>query len=87
MVGTEGEDGGFYRGRRKETGDGVKDAGGIVHHTVRINYRREFLLLETLADVVGKTRPDEEHLLAGTNLEIWLRNINYRPEIHQLLLI
>ena len=60
----------------------MEDTGGVIHHTKGIDGSTEFLLLEALADLSGKARPYEEHLLAGTDLEIGLGHINDRPELH-----
>ena len=64
----------------------MEDAGGIVHHTIRINHRTELLLLESASDTIGKTGAYEEHLLARTDPKTRILNINDRPKIHFPLL-
>ena len=67
--------------------NGMQHGDGVVHRAERIDRDTELLVLEAAADAVGKATAHKEHFLTRLNLEGRLRNINYGPELHQLLLI
>ena len=66
----------------KQPVDGVEDAGWIVHYAERIDDGIEMFVAETLADIVGETRPYEEHRLHRTYLELRPWYVYYRSEFH-----
>ena len=63
----------------------MEDGGGIVHHAEGIDDGAELFFPESRANVIGKTRPNEEHLLAWLYLEPRFLYINYRPKLHNYL--
>ena len=60
----------------------MQDAGGVIHHAKGIHRGTEHLLLEPLANAIGKARSHEEYLLAYPDLKIRLRNINNSSKFH-----
>ena len=80
VVGAEGDKG--DTGFALVSFHGVQDRGGVIHRTEGVDGGAELVFKEALADAVGKTRADEEHLLARLYLKIRLRYINNSPKFH-----
>ena len=60
----------------------MEDRGGIVHHAEGIDDGAELFFLEALTNIISKTRPYEEHVLAWLYLEPRLLYINNRSKLH-----
>ncbi len=80
MVGAEGE----YRHASNCIGffDSMEHAHRVVHHTEGIDHGTEAVFEEATADVLGKTRPYEQHTLAGLYFETGLGNVDDGSELH-----
>ena len=79
VIGAQGEEDGLCC---RHTFNCVEDGGRIVHHAERVHHSAELLLLEALANLIGKARAHEEHLFARTYLKARLLNIDNRPKLH-----
>ena len=79
VIGAQGEENGLCS---RHTFNCVEDGGRIVHHAERVHHSAELLLLEALANLIGKARAHEEHLFARTYLKVRLLNIDNRPKLH-----
>ena len=79
VISAQGEEDGLCS---RHTFNCVEDGGRIVHHAERVHHSAELLLLEALANLIGKARAHEEHLFARTYLKVRLLNIDNRPKLH-----
>lgn len=62
----------------------MEDGGGIVHHAKGINDGAELLIGKACANLIGKARPYEEHLLASPYPKPRVLNINNSPKLHSI---
>ena len=79
VISAQGEEDGLCC---RHTFNCVEDGGWIVHYAEGVHHSAELLLLEALANLIGKARAHEEHLFAGTYLKVRLLNIDNRPKLH-----
>lgn len=66
--------------------NGMKDRGGIIHHTERIHRNGETLFLETTPNLIGKAGPHKEDRLEGSYLKVGRGDVYYCTKVHFLLL-
>ena len=83
VVGTEGEE--CYSGGSFVAFHRVQDAGGIVHHAIRVDGGSELVLYEPLANAIGKARAYEKYLFAGLYLKAGLWYVDDCSEIHRYI--
>ena len=94
VVGAKGHHGStLFVGRERhgvvlrQASHGVQDAGGVVHHAIRIDHGAELLFCEPLADIVGEARAYEQHALARLYLPRAFGNVYYGSEFHATKLL
>ena len=58
----------------------VQDAGGVVHHAIGVDDRREVVVLEPSPDFIGKARSHAEHWLGRLYLKRCRRYVDRSAE-------
>ena len=83
MVRAQGKDG--HSRTFATTFHGMQNAGGVIHHAVRVNRGPKLGINKTFAHVLGKARAYEEDVCEGWNVECRLRDGYGSLQLHSVV--